>query len=649
MFQVTHSPFMQALGYAIINSLWQFALLWLIYVLINTLLKLSSHQKYTAGLLLQVSGFIWFIVTFIFYFHHYSQLAEIFFPLQKVYSFYIAESDIVSGRDNFFAWIIQIERCLPYLSVAYLVLLVFISFKWIKAYNFTQSIRTKGLHTIQAEWRLFVAQLSAQLGIKREVKIYLSEMIKTPLTIGFFKPLILIPLASLNHLSADQMEAVILHELAHIKRFDYLFNLFLAVIETALFFNPFMALISRHIKRERENCCDDRVLQYNYNATSYAVALLQLATFQSSSYLLALQAADNKQALLNRIKRMIEKKEISFFNYRYQLIALFVIITVLSSLALLSSRLPIKNVVALSVPAEVIAKQMTSALSDSSLNFGSNKNTDEKRALNKELKPGRISKEIVSFDTPTTKPVINNTASLSPDEMNTETMPAEEEEVLLANNYKASAEDLKKEIDISNMRLDEVTASLTHTKDDEIALAEKGLQKIAVNLFNEKQALFNQEQVNQQMKAVAEQLHAVKIQSALIEYEKALCHLKEIKMQNMPQLTPAAIAQLRLVTKKIQQAMEQAQKRNAVLFKAAFNFTNNDLILQPKEFSIPSERREYSFSFELPQKLKANVVIINSSTSHKKTKKINKVFIEENNDNIIPEKTRNKSFSIIKI
>ena len=76
MQQVTQSPLLQALGYAILNSLWQFALLWLVYVLLNTLWKFSSHYKYTSGLVLQIAGFTWFIFTLVFYYNQCSALAS---------------------------------------------------------------------------------------------------------------------------------------------------------------------------------------------------------------------------------------------------------------------------------------------------------------------------------------------------------------------------------------------------------------------------------------------------------------------------------------------------------------------------------------------------------------------------------------------
>ncbi|HEX8461685.1 MAG TPA: M56 family metallopeptidase [Segetibacter sp.] len=330
MSTLIHSPFLQALGYAIINSLWQFALLWLVYVSVNTIVKLTSTQKFVTGMVLQTAGFGWFIVTLVFYYRQYLLLFE------TGYTVDLLLTGNTTLKEKFIGWILETENILPYLSIAYLSLLIILCIKWLKSYRYAQVIRMNGVQKIDVELRLFVQRISYELGIKKTIGIYISEIIKTPLTVGFFKPIILIPLASLNHLSAEQMEAVIIHELAHIKRLDYLSNLFLAVIEAVLFFNPFMQLISRQIKRERENCCDDRVLQYEYNAATYARALLQIATYQTQSPSFALKATDDKHILLGRIKRMIEKKEKTFFNYRHQLLALFVMTVVFSTLSFLS-------------------------------------------------------------------------------------------------------------------------------------------------------------------------------------------------------------------------------------------------------------------------------------------------------------------------
>ncbi len=389
MIQVTQSPFMQALGFAIINSLWQFALLWLVYFLINTAFKLSSHKKYSASLLLQITGFIWFAFTLVFYYHQCLNESTIVNEYANQAAISTINVTAGSTKATLFAWIIKTEQFLPYLSIAYLLLLVFLSFKWLHCYQFTQQIRQNGISKINVEWRLFVQRLSEQLGITANVKIFLSNKVKAPLTIGFLKPVILIPLASINHLNSEQMEAVILHELAHIKRLDYLINLLLSLIEATLFFNPFMQLLSRHIKRERENSCDDWVLQYEYNAATYAKALLKIATLQSAKPSFAMNAAENKDALLKRVKRMIEKSEKSF-DYRHQLIALLFITIILSTISWLS---PHHNKVAISrinkltpVKAEPLAAKVDNPLFNPVFFLADDNNKEMKQEIEKEVK-----------------------------------------------------------------------------------------------------------------------------------------------------------------------------------------------------------------------------------------------------------------------
>ncbi|HVG43049.1 MAG TPA: M56 family metallopeptidase, partial [Chitinophagaceae bacterium] len=388
MIQVTRSPFLQALGYAIINSLWQFALLWLVYFLVSSLFKLSSHKKYSSALLMQVTGFIWFVGTLAFYYQQcLNQMPSDYF---SQYSLITISTSAVSIKAKLFALLIKAEQFLPYLSIAYLLLLVFLSFKWLHCYRFTQRIKQEGTSKINVDWRLFVQRLSEQLGIKRNVKIYLSDRVKAPLTIGFLKPVILIPLASINHLNTEQMEAVILHELAHIKRFDYLINMLLSLIEATMFFNPFMQLLSRHIKRERENSCDDWVLQYEYNATNYARALLKIATLQTNQPSFAMQAAENKNALLVRVKRMIEKSE-KTFHYRHQLIALLFITTILSTIAWLSPEnkrvTATKSNEITSVKKEPLAAKVDNPLFNPVLFFANENNEEIKQEFEKEMKP----------------------------------------------------------------------------------------------------------------------------------------------------------------------------------------------------------------------------------------------------------------------
>ncbi|TDH29293.1 hypothetical protein EXU57_04310 [Segetibacter sp. 3557_3] len=328
MFQVTQSPFLQALGYAIINSLWQYALLWLLYYFVSSVTRLSAHRLYQVALLSHLTGFVWFSGTLCYYYNFFVQTNGLpfFANIDSGFPGY-------SVSEKIYLLMVRAEVFLPYLSLAYMVLLTFMSVKTIRCYRKTHILRTREIEKAHIDWRLFTSRLAAQFGIKRKVSLFLSGLVESPVTVGFLKPMILLPISVVNNLSTEQVEAILLHELAHIKRHDYLINLLLSIIEITLFFNPFMQLLSKSIRRERENCCDDWVLQYQYSAASYARALLKIAVNKvASNGSLAMAAVDNNRALLTRVKRMIERNE-KQVNYRRQVLALLCITLIFGMVA----------------------------------------------------------------------------------------------------------------------------------------------------------------------------------------------------------------------------------------------------------------------------------------------------------------------------
>ena len=328
---LSQSAFLQALGYAIANSLWQAALLWLLAALCTGVIKMPARFKYKVTLAAQFGVFVWFLVTLQFYYVRCS-LAAAQLQYQGNGNPLVVHPGMGSFASASLAIILKGEMLLPYLSVAYLCLLIAFAVRWVKGYRQTLLIKTTGLQKIDVEWRLFVQRIANLIGIKKPVQIYISQLVKSPLTIGFLKPLILVPLASINNLTTSQLEAVILHELAHIRRADYFVNIILSIIETALFFNPFTHLLGKIIKTERENSCDDWVLQFQYDPSAYAEALLRIAYQQHAPALAMNAAAGKEQDLLWRVKRMLNQQEKSF-QYRNRLVALLMITGILTSVA----------------------------------------------------------------------------------------------------------------------------------------------------------------------------------------------------------------------------------------------------------------------------------------------------------------------------
>lgn len=303
--------FLQSFGWAIANSFWQAGILWFIYkAVIGYNKNLSALIKYHLGLALLFLSFLWFVFTYV---KNYQLLQQAYSPYTK----------------NWLTKFHQLTTLLPFLAVAYFATLFFYIVNFFKHYFKLRFISTRKLFKPPAAIRLFIAQTALHLGIKKRVTVWLSVHVDVPSVTGFIKPIILLPVAIINHLSVEQLNAVLLHELAHIKRNDYLLNFFQSIISLILFYNLFAVLLSKAAKKERENCCDDWVLSYQFNQLEYAKALLVLEEQRHQQMMLALHATDNKKILLGRIKRLFTiqtpETSTSFFQ-KFKFISLFVLL-----------------------------------------------------------------------------------------------------------------------------------------------------------------------------------------------------------------------------------------------------------------------------------------------------------------------------------
>lgn len=316
---IVRSEILQALGWAVLNSLWQMALLWVLYNSIQSLSRASSSQKSRMAASLLTAGFAWFVVTF------FSSIVS------RGKTNVLFNLDILpvntNQQVNHF-----LESILPYTSGVYIILFLAPLFRFVRNYRYAQALRTQGVGKGNVEWKLFVKKVSARMGIKRSVTVWISEWVHSPVTIGYFKPVILMPLAIISHLTPQQVEAVLLHELAHIRRHDYLINLLIHFIQTILYFNPFVKLFIKTIEKEREKSCDETVMQFRYDPHSYAEALLKLETQHRLTQSMAI-AASGRNDLLQRIERImgIEKKRIFSVSRFAGLAAAFLCILVLNA------------------------------------------------------------------------------------------------------------------------------------------------------------------------------------------------------------------------------------------------------------------------------------------------------------------------------
>lgn len=146
-------------------------------------------------------------------------------------------------------------------------------------------------------------RLKRRMAVSAPVRLGASAMVQVPMVIGWLRPCILLPVTALTGLSESQMEAILAHELAHIRRHDYLVNLLQTGIETLLFYHPAVWWVGKQMRIERENCCDDIAVAACGNAFEYAGALAEMEEIRGSAPAPALAASGGE--LLARVRRIL--------------------------------------------------------------------------------------------------------------------------------------------------------------------------------------------------------------------------------------------------------------------------------------------------------------------------------------------------------
>jgi bla regulator protein blaR1 len=198
-----------------------------------------------------------------------------------------------------------VESNLYLINIVWMSGALLFSLRMFSGFLYVSAIR-KNAAPLQEEWILLLQQLTERIGLNRRVALAESIHIKVPFVVGFFRPIILLPVGMATGLSMQQVEAILVHELMHIKRNDYAVNIVQSVVESIFFFNPFVWVISSLIRKEREHCCDDEVVKYG-DPLSYAYALTRIEELNLKQIRPALSLAENKNQLLKRIKRIMEK------------------------------------------------------------------------------------------------------------------------------------------------------------------------------------------------------------------------------------------------------------------------------------------------------------------------------------------------------
>jgi HEAT repeat protein/beta-lactamase regulating signal transducer with metallopeptidase domain len=208
-----------------------------------------------------------------------------------------------SGSNWRSSWSEGVNRLFPWIMLGWLIGVAFFSLRLFGGWLYTQRLKKRGTRALDKRWQLVLQRLRWRLEVRHPVRILESAFIAAPMAIGWSRPVILIPTGALLGLTQGQLEAIIAHELAHIRRYDYLVNLLQAVVETLLFYHPAVWWVSRQIRIEREHCCDDLAVAACGNVLTYARALMEMEQLRAVGPQLAVAA--NGGLLMNRIHRLV--------------------------------------------------------------------------------------------------------------------------------------------------------------------------------------------------------------------------------------------------------------------------------------------------------------------------------------------------------
>ncbi|MCH7399953.1 M56 family metallopeptidase [Belliella sp. DSM 107340] len=311
MNEIIPANYLYAIGWMLVHSLWQIAGLGLIlWLSLEFLHKKSAAFKYSASVFVLFLVIVSSIGTVLFYFEPEKESTiayeSVFVDDDKFFPSTAYSNIPQTAKSNFEILSSQIEKRIPFLVNLWFIGAILFMIKFAGSLAELRNLGQKPKKGMPERWQVTLTEFSKKLKIKHSVKIFQSNHIDTPLTFGVLKPVILIPAGLVFQLSPMQMEAIIAHELAHIKRHDYLINLLQSAMEVIFFFHPVFWYINAIIKTERENASDDAAISVGVQARDLAEALVLVVQYAKLTQpQLAMAAAKSKTPTLDRIKRIM--------------------------------------------------------------------------------------------------------------------------------------------------------------------------------------------------------------------------------------------------------------------------------------------------------------------------------------------------------
>jgi len=320
-----------AFGWTIFHSLWQGLLIGLIVFLIYKYRRnLSSQTRYLLGILALAAIVASSLFTFFMAYHPVSSQAELITYTSANISNLQGISE-TSGELSHLnpvspGWQQSLTGTFNIVSIIWLFGVLLLMLRLAGGLLVIDGMSRRGILPLPFEWTQRLSLLAHKTGVHRSVTYLQSKKIQIPTVIGILKPVVLIPSMIISGLPADQLETILVHELAHIRRYDFLVNIMQTIIEALLFYHPVVWIISENVRQEREKCCDDLTIKVCGKVSLYARALARLSELQLTPVIPSVAVTGNKKSILYRVERLINNQKMKT-NTAERLIAGLVLVT----------------------------------------------------------------------------------------------------------------------------------------------------------------------------------------------------------------------------------------------------------------------------------------------------------------------------------
>jgi bla regulator protein blaR1 len=297
------------LGWTLLHALWQGTLLCLLAALGFYLLRHhSARSRYIAGVSLLGTQLLASLATYVYYLPAAAapSVASPSGAMAPVAAF--TPYGVPATLPLLLRAQLWITAHLSELVVCWLIGVGLLLLRFAGGWLYLERLRYTSRPVTDRTWTTRFGVLVARLDVSQSVEFRETARIMTPMVVGVLRPVVLVPLGLMAGLSPAEAEAILAHELAHIRRYDYLVNLLQSLVEVVYFFHPGLWWLSDKIRAEREHCCDDLAMAVCGDRVSLAHALVRVAEFRQESSLVVAFAAD-KPLLLQRIRRVLGVSE----------------------------------------------------------------------------------------------------------------------------------------------------------------------------------------------------------------------------------------------------------------------------------------------------------------------------------------------------